>query len=264
MTNHIINSTKEIKQKIENMVNIGDFGNAMQFINSYKTVMIDDPEIYSIESIAYYQKGDIANAVLALKKGLIADHTGFDNLYNMGIILYQQNFLGAAKKFLQLSRVSKYRNEVLKLIEDTLHKIEIAIQEGQSQKQYEEQHDFIIHLLEEMEKGEEKYLPFNIDLSAIRARKLPVEIGNYVNTAHNKKEILLYLEQIEAMYNSLSDAESKSLLVKLLAYKLLGNLKIELPRNKPEFWGNRQLARECICSVETIRTNYLDWELNLS
>jgi FkbM family methyltransferase len=50
------------------------------------------------------------------------------------------------------------------------------------------------------------------------------------------------------LYGLLGDAHSKSLLIKLIAYRILGHRKVKLPRNTPKYWAD-------ISWVNTFSTN---------
>jgi FkbM family methyltransferase len=52
----------------------------------------------------------------------------------------------------------------------------------------------------------------------------------------------------EFLYDLLDDAHSKSLLIKLIAYRILGHRKVKLPRNTPKYWSD-------ITWVNTFSTN---------
>lgn len=45
-----------------------------------------------------------------------------------------------------------------------------------------------------------------------------------------------YLEGLEFFYRNLDDEESRSLLVKLITFRLLGYVKVKLPLSTPEYW----------------------------
>lgn len=46
------------------------------------------------------------------------------------------------------------------------------------------------------------------------------------------------LEEMSFLYDALNDSNSKELLLKLLAYKILGHTKVKLPRNNPTYWAD--------------------------
>ncbi len=45
-----------------------------------------------------------------------------------------------------------------------------------------------------------------------------------------------YMGKLDAMYNRLASEESKEWLLKLMAFQVLGYLKVKLPLNTPEYW----------------------------
>lgn len=47
------------------------------------------------------------------------------------------------------------------------------------------------------------------------------------------------IERYQWLYDRLDDDESRTLLVKLLAYRALGHRYIKLPLNTPEYWEMR-------------------------
>jgi FkbM family methyltransferase len=80
-----------------------------------------------------------------------------------------------------------------------------------------------------------------------------VNSNNYYNVKEYTDKVLQkinsyneYLSGFENLYNLLADEASKQLLIKVLAYRILGKRKVKLPLNKPDFWN----------TVEKIRKNY--------
>lgn len=45
-----------------------------------------------------------------------------------------------------------------------------------------------------------------------------------------------YIQPLEFFYNKLESKESKSILTQLVAFRLLGYVKVRLPLSKPEYW----------------------------
>lgn len=50
------------------------------------------------------------------------------------------------------------------------------------------------------------------------------------------QQILAHETELEWIYKSLKDADSKSILVDVLCYRVLGHSKVKLPLNTPEYW----------------------------
>lgn len=67
----------------------------------------------------------------------------------------------------------------------------------------------------------------------------------------------------EYLYNLLDDDYSRQLLVKVCAYRILGNTKIRLPMNNPEFWKTiDRIENEIASKDDFIQTGFRgDWKL---
>lgn len=77
-----------------------------------------------------------------------------------------------------------------------------------------------------------------------------------VSRIQNSMEGLAYLHDL------LADESSKSTLVKLLAYRLMGHKKVKLPLNTESYWSQRRGTKALVNSKETIKVNFLDWQLH--
>lgn len=55
------------------------------------------------------------------------------------------------------------------------------------------------------------------------------------------------------LYDKLEDQYSKDLLIKIVAYRMLGHKKVKLPINTPEFWNNQHLIES-----HQSKNNYVD------
>lgn len=58
----------------------------------------------------------------------------------------------------------------------------------------------------------------------------------------------------EFLYERLADDDSRNLLLKLLAYRILGHTRVKLPRNTPEFWESLARVNKLISGGETIKS----------
>jgi len=72
-----------------------------------------------------------------------------------------------------------------------------------------------------------------------------------------------YLPRIEKLYSRLEDAESKALLVHVLAYRTLGYRRIKLPLNTPEMWKARKQFEALSWRPQSIESGFLGWKLSL-
>lgn len=124
--------------------------------------------------------------------------------------------------------------------------------------------DFLDLLIKELiENSFNKYY-YNIDLELFQMMSVPFSIDSIVvNTENEKREILTYLHGITRLYYSLEDGKSQCLLIKLLAFRLLGNKKVKLPLNNINYWNKRKSIQGFVISNEKIITKYHKWNLQL-
>ena len=82
---------------------------------------------------------------------------------------------------------------------------------------------------------------------------LPMEFGDIMN----------HLEGFAALYNLLADQDSKNVVVKLIAYRILGYQKVKLPFAYT--WDraeDKKLTRLLMKTDETIKIKFNDWDLH--
>lgn len=70
-----------------------------------------------------------------------------------------------------------------------------------------------------------------------------------------------YLNGFNNLYNLLHDDYSKLILVKVIAFRILGYEKVKFPLNTPQYWHSREKVSSLIKGVETIDVNFLNWKL---
>ncbi len=69
------------------------------------------------------------------------------------------------------------------------------------------------------------------------------------------------IEELGSFYDLLADESSKSMLVQLLTYRLMGHKKVKLPLNTESYWSQRRGTKSLISGKETIKIAFLDWQL---
>jgi FkbM family methyltransferase len=95
---------------------------------------------------------------------------------------------------------------------------------------------------------------------------------NYFNVAAYKKDLgKLIGKRLDAhpkavencgkLFNLLSDENSKELLIKLLAYALMGHTKVKLPLSNPEYWKEISEIELGMDKSDSIATGFLDFTL---
>lgn len=72
-----------------------------------------------------------------------------------------------------------------------------------------------------------------------------------------------HMDGFVRLYGLLADGYSKELLVKLVAFRMLGNSHVKLPLNTPEYWDKREIAKSLATGGDKIKVCFMDWELHL-
>ncbi len=71
------------------------------------------------------------------------------------------------------------------------------------------------------------------------------------------------LLELSRLYDLLQDSHSRSILVSLIAYRLMGYRKVKLPINTASYWEIRKTAQSSIKKLErTLKIGFRDWSLN--
>lgn len=91
------------KRSIENMISSGELNKAKEFVNCYKDNVVDDYEIYSIESVIYILENNLKEAEKTVKKGLYIKNDNFDLLHNLGYINELKGQFSEATKYYVLA-----------------------------------------------------------------------------------------------------------------------------------------------------------------
>jgi len=70
-----------------------------------------------------------------------------------------------------------------------------------------------------------------------------------------------HISSLEWLYSNLADAESREILVKVIAFRALGHRKIKLPLNCPEHWSRIYSMKKLAAGSETIDSGFEGWKL---
>ena len=70
------------------------------------------------------------------------------------------------------------------------------------------------------------------------------------------------IEELAVVYDLLADEASKLILVKVLAYRLMGPQKVKLPLSTTAYWEQREGLRSLIIGSEAIKISFPDLTLN--
>lgn len=73
-----------------------------------------------------------------------------------------------------------------------------------------------------------------------------------------------YLPGLASLYSNLADATSRTTMVRVVAYRLLGCTKVKLPRNSPRYWAARRDLQVLADRTDSLSTDFLGarWTLH--
>ncbi len=180
---------------------------------------------------------------LELKKLLIANINDPETLLKLGEIYYSSGRLYLAANY--LSYVMKITNNIdlSNKANQLLFLAERAIQINNNDNM-QSTSGFLDTLIMELLNCLKNHYYYNIDIELFELMHVRPTIDSIVVNIHNEKEeIMKHLQGLEELYFNLSDPFSKELLIKLLAFRLLGNHKVKLPLNTIDYWNQRNLFK---------------------
>jgi FkbM family methyltransferase len=79
---------------------------------------------------------------------------------------------------------------------------------------------------------------------------------------HVLADLNAHEEQLQWLYERLQDAESRHLLIELMAYRALGYRKVKLPLNSPAYWQKLDALEREAESGDPIELDFRKWKLN--
>lgn len=90
--------------------------------------------------------------------------------------------------------------------------------------------------------------------------------NNFNNYLFSKKiESINYpLTDFIYLYSNLEDEYSKDLLIKIIAYRVLGYTKVKLPLSTPQFWNNQHLIESNQSKIDFIDIDFMNLRLPLT
>jgi FkbM family methyltransferase len=89
------------------------------------------------------------------------------------------------------------------------------------------------------------------------------KIRNIFNPKKFYFSLLSSCNEINYLYDLLNDQASRDLLIKLLAYKILGYTKVKLPRNTAKYWDDIQNIKSLNVGYGNVKINFLNLDLLL-
>lgn len=93
----------------------------------------------------------------------------------------------------------------------------------------------------------------------VAARGVNLINPGYIVEGYDKIED--YFDKFDHLYGLLEDEKSRQLLVKLIAYRIMGPTKVKLPLNTPKFWENLAEIENLGNPHDFIETSFMNWKL---
>ncbi|MCR8629806.1 FkbM family methyltransferase [Paenibacillus radicis (ex Xue et al. 2023)] len=198
----------------------------------------------------------------ALKESLLLDIGNSLLLNRLAKLYYSLGRLTEAK-FINSKAIEvcadPYLSEIIKL---ELYMTERSIQ-YESENANVANFDFLDVLIKELLENLGNDYRYNIDFEMFELMRRAISDTLVVNPRDERAQIVKHLQGIANLYYSLADQSSRDLLIKLLTFRMLGNKKVMLPLNVPEYWSRRQFVRQLKSSEEAIKTRFHQWNLHL-
>ena len=73
-----------------------------------------------------------------------------------------------------------------------------------------------------------------------------------------------YFVYLANFYNLLEDESSRNLLIKIIAYRILGHRKYKLPLNNEQYWEQLRELEQTTNSKDYIKIDFYNWKLSRS
>ena len=100
------------------------------------------------------------------------------------------------------------------------------------------------------------------NLNRILGKRLAVLPVAERNLPDFERIICDYGEGLSVLYENLANQSSRDLLVKVIAYRILGYRKVKLPLNTGDYFTTRQVMHNLIGRQEAIIPGFMDWKLD--
>ena len=99
-------------------------------------------------------------------------------------------------------------------------------------------------------------------LNELSSRRVSIVPRDVSHELVNLSAIQGSIEKLSALYDLLEDEPSKSTLVMLVAFRIMGYKRVKLPLNTSSYWPDRESARSLIKGKDTIKIKFHNWALS--
>ena len=249
----------EILSSIESLINRGKLKEAKEVIENFEKKIQFDTNIYSMKAVISVTEGDLKEAKNILLRGLLLDICNFDFLYNLAYVYEQEGNYIKSVYFYNYASIYCQDNELKHEIINNIDKIKIN-------KAFEIKESIYIDkfgndkfgdlLIKNLLKNANEYYIDNVDYERFGDNANNIYIGN------EKTYISQNLNSFNSLFDELCDEKSKSILVDIISFRILGNKKIKLPLSNRQYFIDRKNSESLIKEKEVLKINFMDWKLS--
>lgn len=190
-----------------------------------------------------------------LKRMFLLDHYNLDILYNLAILDFKQGNYDDSLRYLALAKKickdQDYNNKLNFYIIENNKKLKSGDLSAPIFKK-----SFLDRLVDEIVLNLENNYYDNVDYVGMDATS-PDTVQ--INLKLSAIEIHHNLNGISSLFEHLIDDKSKNLLVKIMAYRILGHHKVKLPFNNTDYWRERKFIDSLKCDTDNIKVNFRNW-----
>lgn len=192
---------------------------------------------------------------------VIMNPANLDAIFRLAVVLEQNGFESDAKHFIE------------KLVELETDEVKRSKwNEAFFQREYKhqvqkiafgEKKDLFGRLLKKIVDSLANNYAYNLDMEIYEFMKIPITDMDVVEHIDDERRgIVENMNGLSYVFNQFQDEASRELLIDILAFRILGNKKVKLPLNNPEYWRKRNGINDLICSTETVVSPFHRWALN--
>lgn len=245
-----------IKERITELVQRGYLNESMQLIQELEGVIQNDPDVYSIKSTIFFHLNDFLKAEEVAGIGLLLNPTDSDLLFNLAIILLHAGKDSQARHMLSIAIDYCQKPALVQDLNKYLEQIERRYQLSDTWEIRGTPDSFLFLLLKEVYLNLPNHYKYNVDIEYMDLMGHPIQNVQIIDVISERNAISKHIEGLSQLFNLLNDEYSKFLLLQVLAFRILGNQKVQLPLNDSKYWEQRKQIRTLISSPDTSVTSY--------
>ena len=251
----------EILSSIESLINRGKLKEAKEIIENYEKKIQFDTNIYSMKAVICVTEGDLKQAKNILLRGLLLDICNFDILYNLAYVYEEERNYIKSVYFYNYASIYcedyELKGQIINKIDEIKINRAFEIEESIYDDKFEN-NQFEDLLIKKLLQNANEYHIDNVDYERFG------DNANNMNTGNENKKTYISenLNSFNSLFDELCDEKSKSILVDIIAYRILGNKKIKLPLSNRQYFIDRKNSESLIKEKDAIKINFMNWKLS--